>query len=735
MSDNILKKIVNPSGRGRLWQVVVLVIVLASAAFLIDGGSYYNRGVDWLSAKTNGFAQLPKASEKNFRLGLDLQGGTHLVYKADTSQVPAGGEADAAEGVRDVIEKRVNAYGVAEPLVQVNKAGADDYRVIVELAGVKDVDEAIKMIGETPILEFKEQVFGRELTDDEQTKINDANIAAEKKAEEVLGKVLSRGDFNKLAKEYNEKGTSTADGVWVDLESDPELAAALAKVKINGATDVVETDDAYVVAKLLEKKVAKNSLTGEEKKQIKASHILICYQGAESCNSSTTKEEAYGKIKELKEKATKDNFAKLARENSTEPGADQTGGALGWFSKGMMVKPFEDAVFSQKTGTVSYVVETKFGYHLILKEDERILDNYRVQEIAIAKVKKEEFTGTDENWVATKLTGKYLKRSSVEYSGQTMMPEVALEFDSEGAKLFEELTGRNIGKPIAIFLDGDVISAPTVNQKITGGSAVISGKFNIIEARDLSRRLNSGALPVPITLVSQQTVGASLGKVSINQSLQAALWGILLVAAFMIIFYRLPGVASVIALSVYSLILLAFFKCWGVAVAAAIIAIIAYTKPKGPALGISLVALLAWIVLMMSNSFFWSWPITLTLPGIAGLILSVGMAVDANILIFERYKEEMRAGRDNDKAIDIGFKRAWPSIFDGHMSTVLTCVILYSFSTGMVKGFAVSLLLGVLASLFTAVTVTRIVLEVFPEKLFNNSFLAGVKKGGEHKKS
>jgi preprotein translocase subunit SecD len=735
MSDNILKKIVNPSGRGRLWQIVVLLLVLTFAAFLIDGGSYYNRGAGWLSAKTNGFVQLPKASEKNFRLGLDLQGGTHLVYKADVSQVPAGGEADAAEGVRDVIERRVNAYGVAEPLVQVNKAGVNDYRVIVELAGIKNVDDAIKMIGETPILEFKEQVFGRDLTDEEKTKIENTNAASEKKAEEVLGKVVSRGDFTKLAKEYDESGSTTTDSEWVNLESAPELSAALSKAKVNGTTDIVETDSGYVIAKLLEKKVAKNELTGEEKKQVKARHILICYQGAEGCEGTFTKEEAYNKIKEIKDKATKDNFVQLAKDNSTEPGAEQGGGDLGWFGKGEMVKPFEDTVFPQKVGTISYIVETKFGYHLILKEGERTLEDYRIQKIFIAKMKKADVTGTGENWVATQLTGKYLKRSSVQYSNQSMMPEVALEFDSEGAKLFEDLTGKNVGKPIAIFLDGEIISAPTVNQKISGGNAVISGKFNIVEARDLSRRLNSGALPVPITLVSQQTVGASLGKASIDKSMQAALWGILLVAVFMIAFYRLPGATSVLALAVYGLVLLAFFKCWGIAVAAIILVGIAHYKPKGAALGFSLAAFLSWIILMISNPFFWSWPITLTLPGIAGLILSVGMAVDANILIFERYKEEMRAGRDNDKAVDIGFKRAWSSIFDGHMSTVLTCVILYSFSTGMVKGFAVALLLGVLASLFSAVTVTRSIMEVLPEKLFNNSFLAGVKKGSEHKKA
>lgn len=734
MADNILKKIVNPSVRGRIAQAVILIVVLSFISFVIDGGKYYNQGASWLSGKTNGFVQLPLAKDIFWHLGLDLQGGTHLVYKADTSLVPSGDEASAAEGVRDVIERRVNAFGVSEPLVQVNKAGINDYRVIVELAGVNNVEDAIKMIGETPILEFKEQVFGRDLTEEENAKINDTNSKSEKKAEEVLGKILSRGDFAKLAAEYDESQSFDAAGKWIDLDSEPEVAAAVKKIKINGTTDIVETPTGYSIAKLLEKRVAKNGLTGEEKKQVLARHLLICYQGAEGCESTLTKDEAYAKIKELKERATKDNFIQLVKENSTEPGAADTGGDLGWFGKGVMVKPFEDTVFAQKVGTISYVVETKFGYHLISKEDERILDEYRVQEIFIAKMKKDDVTGTGENWVTTKLTGKYLKRSTVQFDPQTGRPEVALEFDKEGGNLFEELTGRNVGKPIAIFLDGEAISSPTVNQKITGGEAVISGNFNIVEARTLSQRLNAGALPVPITLVSQQTVGASLGKISITKSLEAGLWGMLLVALFMIAFYRLPGFVSVLALFVYSLVLLAVFKCWGIAAAAIFLTIIIYAKPKGPALGLSLGGFLVWLVLVLKYPIFWAGPITLTLPGIAGFILSIGMAVDANILIFERYKEEMRAGRENSKALDIGFKRAWSSIFDGHMATILTCVILYIFSTGMVKGFAVALMLGVLASLFSAVTVTRSILEVLPEKWLDHPLLAGVKKGGSETK-
>jgi preprotein translocase subunit SecD len=210
--------------------------------------------------------------------------------------------------------------------------------------------------------------------------------------------------------------------------------------------------------------------------------------------------------------------------------------------------------------------------------------------------------------------------------------------------------------------------------------------------------------------------------------LQAGLWGILFVALFMIAFYRLPGLASVFALAIYGLVLLAFFKCWGIAAAALILAAIIYSKPKGAALGLSLIGFFVWLALILKFPIFWSLPVTLTLPGIAGLILSIGMAVDANVLIFERFKEEIKDGKDVDKALEIGFKRAWPSIRDGNWSTILTCFVLYVFSTGMVRGFAVTLTLGILISMFSAVVITRNFLSLLPEKWLGNRFLSGAGK-------
>ena len=379
-----------------------------------------------------------------FHLGLDLQGGTHLVYEADTSSV-VGGEKDAMDSLRDVIERRVNLYGVSEPVVQTEKSG-DSHRLVVELAGVFDIKEAIKLIGETPFLEFKE----------------------------------------------------LPDSI-----------------------------------------------------------------------------------------------------------------------KNAAIQPEE----------VAY-----------------------------------------EDFLPTNLTGKYVKRATVAF-GQVGEAQIFLEFTSEGANIFEQVTGKNVGFPLAVFLDGAIISAPTVQQKISGGSAQITGQFTLAEAKELVGRFNAGALPVPISLISQQSVGASLGQDSLVRSLWAGIWGTLAVAIFMLFWYRLPGIVSILALGVYSALTLFLFK---------------------------------------------TIPVTLSSAGIAGFILSIGMAIDANILIFERMKEELREGKSLDVALFEGFRRAWTSIRDSNVSSLITAFILYWFGTSLVKGFALTLGLGVIVSMFSAITVSRLLLKSLP---------------------
>ena len=377
-----------------------------------------------------------------WRLGLDLIGGAHLIYEVDMSKVSSGDRDSLMSGLRDVIEKRVNLFGVSEPLINSAKEG-DSYRLIVELAGVKDVSEAVKEIGTTPLLDFRE---------------------------------------------------------------------------------VSEIE------------------TSEGKKQV---------------------------------------------------------------------------------------------------------------------------------YMPTALTGRYIKSASVTSDNITNQPSISVEFNDEGAKIFEELTQNNIGKPLGIFLDNSEISSPVVREKISGGRAQITGQFTWNEARQLVSRFNAGALPAPINLESQQLIGASLGNESLMKAIYAGIIGTIIIIVFMIIYYRFFGFFAAIALLLYTILTLAIFK---------------------------------------TSSM------TMTLSGIAGFILSIGMAVDANILIFERIKEEIKSGSSKLSAIEEGFKRAWPSIRDSNISTIITSVILYFFTSSFVKGFALSLGIGVIISMFSAIIITKTLLRVFIRK-------------------
>lgn len=381
----------------------------------------------------------------DIRQGLDLQGGTHVVLQADMGQINSPDRADALESVKNVIQRRIDYFGVAEPVIQTSVIG-DQYRLIVELPGIKNVNQALDIIGRTAQLDFRE---------------------------------LS-----------------------------PE------------ATEAASLYD------------------------------------------------------------------------------------------------------FQPTG----------------------------------------------------LTGKDLTRAGVQF-GQTGQPEVTLKFNDSGAQAFAAITKRNLDKPVAIFLDELPVTLPTVNAEITSGEAVITGSFTLEQAKNLSIQLNAGALPVPIQIIEQKNIGASLGQDSVQRSLRAGLIGLEMVMLFMILYYGWLGLLANIALIIYALITLALYKLI---------------------------------------------PITLTLPGLTGFILSVGMAVDANILIFERIKEEKRLGKPTRTAMELGFGRAWDSIKDANVATLITAFILFNpfdwpflVNSGMVRGFALTLALGILISLFTGIVVTRTLLRVF----------------------
>jgi protein-export membrane protein SecD len=436
MSGIFLK---NGYTRAYMSQIRIGALVLLIAGIFIGNFVYSSENAD---------------SRFPFKFGLDLSGGTHLVYRADTSNVDDMEVAGAMSALRDVIERRVNLFGVAEPLVQVEEGGAfagqTEQRLIVELPGVTDTAEAIRLIGETPLLEFK------------------------------------------------------------------------------------------------------------------------------------------------------------------------------------LVNPnFEPPLF---------------------EEGEEIPED-----------------AFDDEYIATDLTGRYLKRATLEFSsgqqGLSNEPIVVLQFNSEGGDLFEEITSENVGQILAIFLDGEAISTPVIRQAISGGSATISGNFTPEEGRLLVRDLNFGALPLPIELASTQTIGASLGEEALTKGIKAGTIGLALVALFLVAWYRLPGLLAVFSLGIYIVLMLSIFK------------------------------------------FI---PITLTAAGVAGFILSIGMAVDANILIFERMKEELKEGRkDMENSIRDGFKRAWMAIRDGNSSSIITAIILFWFGTSLVEGFALTFGLGIMISMFTAITVSR----------------------------
>jgi protein-export membrane protein SecD len=286
-------------------------------------------------------------------------------------------------------------------------------------------------------------------------------------------------------------------------------------------------------------------------------------------------------------------------------------------------------------------------------------------------------------YIDTGLTGRYLESAALEFTsnqaGQIAgEPIVSIRFNQEGGELFEKITRENTGKQLAIFLDGEIVSAPRINEAISGGQAIISGGFQAEEAKLLAQNLNFGALPVPITLVSTQTIGASLGADVLQKGMVAGTAGLLLVIIFMIIWYRLAGLIAGLALLMYVTLMLALFQLI---------------------------------------------PVTLTAAGLAGFILSLGMAVDANVLVFERMKEEMRAGKTSREAAYTGFKRAWSAIRDGNATSILSAIILFWFGTAIVKGFALVFGLGVLMSMISALVLTRTLLIALPNKSLAESRL------------
>lgn len=485
--------------------------------------------------------------------GLDLQGGIHLEYEADTKDIPADQLDDALQSAQAVIERRINAFGVGEPLIQLSNRG-DSHRIIVELPGIKNIDAAKNMIQETPFMEFRQ-------------------LAPESAKEEFEQK-------NAINKEAAQKA----------------LARAVA---------------------------------GED-------------------------------------------FVALAKEVSQDPSVSENSGNLGFMKKGEFFPEFEEALFKDDfvVGTVyPELVETAIGWHVVKKEEVKGEgDDKEIRPTHILFFKDSIENYPDKMYVATGLSGKNVEKVTVDYQTQGLgSPQVLIQFDGEGAEKLAEVSKANIGKPLAIFIDGEKFSDPIIQQELTGGNATVTSDFDSESVKEYVKRLNEGALPLPIKLVAQQSVDASLGKAALDQSLFAGFIGLIAVAIFMLLFYRFLGLVAVFALIFYTLLLVVIFKF----------------------------------------SALTPFAITVTLSGIAGFVLSIGIAVDANILVFERFREELSYGKTVRKGLESAFQRAWPSIRDGHISTLLTTFILMMTGTGFVKGFAIILAIGVLVSLFTAVVLVR----------------------------
>ncbi|MBI3332117.1 protein translocase subunit SecD [Candidatus Peregrinibacteria bacterium] len=460
--------------------------------------------------------------------------------------------------------------------------------------------------------------------------------------------------------------------------------------------------------------------------QMTASHILVAYEGASEAAASITrtKEQALERAKALKARADQGaDFHTLAQAESDGP-SRANGGRLGTFSRGTLGVPaLEAAAFALQPRQVSEPVETSFGYHIILAEgakkiapdtasydeltitgpDAETRANVLLSRLQAGDVQAQEdaitlralfFSLLPTGWKDTTLDGKHFRAATVTLDPVTNIPVVQILFDAEGGKIFQELTKKNVNKRIAIFVGGELVSAPVVQQEIIGGTAVITGSQNFEEAKSLAQDLNTGAIPAPIHLVGQHTVEATLGDAALRTSLLAALIGIIILMIYMIVVYRLLGIIANIALLIYAILFLVILK---------------------------------FPLFLFSGNY-----IVLTLAGMAGIILSLGMAVDANVLVFERMKEELRKGKMVKTAVETSFQHAWPAIRDGNVSTLITCVILFMVGTSIVRGFAITLGLGVVLSMFTAITVTRWILRRVAEtKLAERPRNFGVKPAAQ----
>lgn len=672
-------------------------------------------------------------TDQKINLGLDLQGGSQLDYKVDLRGVPEKDQSSIIDGIISVIQKRVNGLGVSEPNIYASAVG-DEHHIIVELAGIKDLDVAKATVGKTIQLEFKEQRDAPDPNHDAEVKDEATKALADAQKPNQDFTIFAQGE-----EQANPgKVSFTEDTDWQFKDKLPpsiaDQAFALQKGEIS--KDLIPSDNEYTldasgslvqmkgynIIKIVDRQTIDRQINAP--RSVKTAHILVAFKGASGAATTVTRSDAEALklaeeiVTKLKDGKPEDSFENLAKQYSDDPSNKDQGGVLDKaVSEGSKdyVKEYTDGALAlQKVGDLSSIVKSPFGYHIIkaLEITEQV--DKVIQEDAV-KVDRLFYNSSDDPWQETGLNGKYFQRADVEFD-QLYQPHVSISFNAEGAKMFEDLTAKNINKPIAIFVGGNLISAPNVNDKISGGKAIITGSFTVQKAQDLARDLNTGAIPAPIILVGQYNIGASLGQDALVKSLQAGFFGLLLVALFMIVFYRWAGLLATVALGFYTVTLIFLIKSAlpltiSLGIAILVFGYLIYrilgSKESGPE---KLIALVLACFVLFFLAFLLSSQVVLTLAGIAGVILSIGMAVDANVLIFERVKEEIRDGRPIESAVKVGFERAWSSIKDSNFSSLITCGILFYFGSSIIQGFAFNLAAGILVSMFSAISITRVLL-------------------------
>lgn len=510
----------------------------------------------------------------------------------------------------------------------------------------------------------------------------------------MTGRVLQEASvaFAEIAKTEPGASSSSKQDVTLDASVPTRIASTLrGMAPADLATAKMDDGTAHVLFL---------RLFTPGKEQVDVSHILVAYKGAQAAAGSVTrsKDEAFAHAQALRERIDGgEDFDAIAGTDNDALTKAQAG-RIGAVGREQLAPSFAEAAFSAATGQVVGPIETPLGYHVIKVNraafttpdtatyDELVLTGENahvraddlVEDLQAGRVTRAEeavrlrllfFSLEPTGWKDTALDGKHFRSATAVLDPTTNIPVVQIAFDDEGARIFQELTKRNIGKQIAIFVGGQLVTAPRVESEITGGTAVITGTANVQAAQLLAQDLNTGAIPAPIHLVGQRTVEPTLGAEALATSVKAGLVGIIIVMLYMILFYRAFGVIASLALSFYAVIFLALFKL---------------------------------PLFLVTNQYM-----VLTLAGAAGLILSIGMAVDTNVLVFERVKEELRKGKGLKTAIDIGFEKAWTSVRDSNISTLITCVLLFMIGTSIVRGFAVTLGIGVLISMFTGMVVSR----------------------------